>query len=189
MSDDDTPGSTPTDLERERGERWPGEHYEGGEGPAYRGEWVAMTPAQQSAYMHARRAWKRAQVVPSTEKGREKARDGSGAGVAASAPQENDAIAVLRHWSQNAPLPSDRIRAATELARAERAQAEVVTDEAQLWHARLSVMLTIPPHERLTWLLGEMREEEEAVPPAVLVEEDGWPDDDIVPPGGGTPAR
>lgn len=123
-------------------------------------------------------------------------RDGSSRTVAGSAaqasppPDDTDPLAILRHEAKHAPLPSDRIRAATELARAERAALEVETDEARLWLARRDTLLTLPPHERLAWLLGEMKEEEGEGGDTATDAPDGWADDDIVPdgPGGGIPA-
>jgi len=113
-------------------------------------------------------------------------RDGSGRKAAV--PTGDDPLLILAHEAQHAPLPSDRIRAASELARARRAQEEQQTDEVQLWIARKSTLLTLPMRERLTWLIGELQEEEEGGDPDQGVEEEG-DGNDIVPPGRGGPPR
>jgi len=102
-------------------------------------------------------------------------RNGLVAGVGA-----HDPLSTLRHEAQFAKLSSDRIRAATELARAERAEHEQVTDEVALWLARRDTIALLPPQEALGWLLGEMAREEEGQ--SSEVEEDDEEGHDILPP-------
>lgn len=99
-----------------------------------------------------------------------------------------DPLERLRYESEHAALPSDRIRAATELARAERARAEGDSDEVAQVLAWRAALLTLPSHERLDWLLGEVRNASEGHEEESDDDEGGW----LVPPvaeaGGGIPA-
>jgi len=80
-------------------------------------------------------------------------------------------------------LRSDRISAVRELRQLDAAQAEQQTDEEALWTARKEALLTLPPHDRLDWLLGQVREEEEGGVPGDQEDEEegGW----IAPPPAG----
>lgn len=145
MPDDgsNTPG--PDDIERPP---WPEEGEEGYD------DWLDGPMPERGA---GRGAWlagrsKRKRAATPKEQ-----RDGSGASVAMPAPQDTPA-ARLRHEMEHAALPSDRIRAADALARLERAELEEQSDEVALWLARRDTLLTIPPQQRLEWLLGVMRE-------------------------------
>lgn len=101
-----------------------------------------------------------------------------------------DPLTTLRDLAQNAKLQSDRIRAATELARAERALAEVAGDEERAWLAVRDALVTLPPSDRMTWLLGYVVSDMDDVPSTDDEEEDGdggW----LEPPteGGPSPLR
>lgn len=171
MDEPNTP--EPTEHERE-GERWPGDTGEGE--PSYSGVWRDLTPAQQSAYMHARRRWKDAQQgegeSPGKGKGKGGRRDDSTGSDAASPPQTPRER--LAYEMENATLPADRIRAASELGRLERAELEQQSDEVALWVARRNALQELPPATRLDWLLGEMRAESEGAAQEGEDDEGSW---------------
>ena len=74
-------------------------------------------------------------------------------------------------------LDTSKVQAARVLATLEAERSEGTTDEVALWLARRDAMLTLPPHERLTWLLGEMEElpKDDPAPPEKRKTHSTWP--------------
>ncbi len=98
-------------------------------------------------------------------------------------PRDANREALERIRDDSGSLRSDKIAAVRELRQLDAAQAEQQTDEEALWTARKEALLTLPPHDRLDWLLGQVREEEEGggTAPHEEEEEGGW----IAPPPAG----
>ena len=133
--------------------------------PVYEGEWAKASGQQRARHATRVNAWRQRQK----DKGLQPS---SGSAFGSGKREEGqDKLEGVRQKANTATLEairddakalrSDRIQAIRLLAQLEGGKASSDVDEVSVWLQRERVLSMLDPHERLGWLLGQLREEEE----------------------------